>query len=31
VQKVREPQDRNYGYNARTAEYEDLIAAGVHG
>jgi chaperonin GroEL len=29
VQKVRESQDKNYGYNARTDEYEDLVAAGV--
>jgi chaperonin GroEL len=29
VQKVRESQDNNYGYNARTDEYEDLVAAGV--
>ncbi|HEX2209139.1 MAG TPA: chaperonin GroEL [Longimicrobium sp.] len=29
VQKVRDADDRNYGYNARTDEYEDLVAAGV--
>jgi chaperonin GroEL len=29
VQKVREAKDKNYGYNARTDEYEDLVAAGV--
>ena len=29
VQKVRESSDKNYGYNARTDEYEDLVAAGV--
>jgi chaperonin GroEL len=29
VQKVREANDKNYGYNARTDEYEDLVAAGV--
>ena len=29
VQRVRESQDKNYGYNARTDEYEDLVAAGV--
>jgi chaperonin GroEL len=29
VQKVRESNDKNYGYNARTDEYEDLVAAGV--
>jgi hypothetical protein len=29
VQKVRESQYKNYGYNARTDEYEDLVAAGV--
>src|SRR5688500_800671 len=29
VQKVREADDKNYGYNARTDEYEDLVAAGV--
>jgi chaperonin GroEL len=29
VQKVRESKDTNYGYNARTDEYEDLVAAGV--
>jgi chaperonin GroEL len=29
VQKVRDSQDKNYGYNARTDEYEDLVAAGV--
>jgi chaperonin GroEL len=29
VQKVRESKETNYGYNARTDEYEDLVAAGV--
>jgi chaperonin GroEL len=29
VQKVRESKEANYGYNARTDEYEDLVAAGV--
>ncbi|MBW3571060.1 MAG: chaperonin GroEL, partial [Gemmatimonadetes bacterium] len=29
VQKVRDADDQNYGYNARTDEYEDLVAAGV--
>jgi chaperonin GroEL len=29
VQKVRDADDKNYGYNARTDEYEDLVAAGV--
>jgi chaperonin GroEL len=29
VQKVRESKDPSYGYNARTDEYEDLVAAGV--
>ncbi|WP_420128473.1 chaperonin GroEL [Longimicrobium sp.] len=29
VQKVRDASDKNYGYNARTDEYEDLVAAGV--
>jgi chaperonin GroEL len=29
VQKVREADDKNYGYNACTDEYEDLVAAGV--
>ncbi len=29
LQKVRDAQDKNYGYNARTDEYEDLVAAGV--
>ncbi|HEX8691978.1 MAG TPA: chaperonin GroEL [Longimicrobium sp.] len=29
VAKVRESENRNYGYNARTDEYEDLVDAGV--
>ena len=29
VEKVRESNDPNFGYNAATGEYEDLIAAGV--
>ena len=29
VEKVRESKDKNYGYNALTDEYEDLVAAGV--
>jgi chaperonin GroEL len=29
VQKVRESKDPSYGYDARTDEYEDLVAAGV--
>jgi chaperonin GroEL len=29
VEKVRENQDPNFGYNAETGKYEDLIAAGV--
>jgi chaperonin GroEL len=29
VAKVRENGNRNYGYNARTDEYEDLVQAGV--
>jgi len=29
VQKVRDSKESNYGYNARTDEYEDLVAAGV--
>jgi chaperonin GroEL len=29
VQKVRDSKEANYGYNARTDEYEDLVAAGV--
>jgi chaperonin GroEL len=29
VQKVRESTNPNFGYNAMTDQYEDLIAAGV--
>jgi chaperonin GroEL len=29
VEKVRTSKDRNFGYNAQTDEYEDLVAAGV--
>jgi chaperonin GroEL len=29
VEKVRNASDKSYGYNARTDEYEDLVAAGV--
>jgi len=29
VAKVRESKDKNFGYNALTGEYEDLVAAGV--
>ena len=29
VEKVRESKDKNFGYNALTDEYEDLVAAGV--
>jgi chaperonin GroEL len=29
VGKVKESKDKNYGYNAQTDEYEDLVAAGV--
>jgi len=29
VAKVRENENKNYGYNARTDEYEDLVDAGV--
>jgi len=29
VEKVRESKDKNFGYNALTGEYEDLVAAGV--
>jgi chaperonin GroEL len=29
VAKVRESKDRNYGYNAQTDSYEDLVKAGV--
>ncbi len=29
VEKVRENKDANFGYNAETGKYEDLIAAGV--
>jgi chaperonin GroEL len=29
VEKVRQSKDNNYGYNAQTDQYEDLVAAGV--
>ena len=29
VEKVRESKDNNFGFNAGTGEYEDLVAAGV--
>src|SRR5207237_268103 len=29
VEKIRTSKDNNYGYNALTDEYEDLVAAGV--
>jgi len=29
VGRVRESKDKNFGYNAQTDEYEDLVAAGV--
>ena len=29
VARVRENENRNFGYNARTDEYEDLVASGV--
>jgi chaperonin GroEL len=29
VAKVRESKDKNFGYNAQTDQYEDLVAAGV--
>ena len=29
VQKVKESKDANYGYNAATDSYEDLVKAGV--
>ena len=29
VQKVKESKDANYGYNASTDEYEDMVKAGV--
>jgi chaperonin GroEL len=29
VEKVRESKDKNFGYNAQTDVYEDLVAAGV--
>jgi chaperonin GroEL len=29
VEKVRESKDKNFGYNAQTDAYEDLVAAGV--
>ena len=29
VERVRESKDKNYGYNAQTDVYEDMVAAGV--
>jgi chaperonin GroEL len=29
VEKVRQAKDKNFGYNAQTETYEDLVAAGV--
>ncbi len=29
VEKIRESKDKNYGYNAETLEFEDLMKAGV--
>ncbi len=29
VEKIRQSKDNNYGYNAQTDQYEDLVAAGV--
>ena len=29
VAKVKEAKDKNFGYNAQTDQYEDLVAAGV--
>ncbi|MFL5499725.1 MAG: TCP-1/cpn60 chaperonin family protein, partial [Gemmatimonadaceae bacterium] len=29
VEKIRNSKENNYGYNALTDEYEDLVAAGV--
>src|SRR5213596_1115308 len=29
VEKIRQSKDNNYGYNALTDDYEDLVAAGV--
>jgi chaperonin GroEL len=29
VERVRASKDANFGYNAQTDEYEDLVAAGV--
>ncbi|MBI4376084.1 MAG: chaperonin GroEL [Elusimicrobia bacterium] len=29
VEKVRTAKDKNFGFNAQTVEYEDLVAAGV--
>jgi len=29
VEKVRTAKEKNFGYNAQTGEYEDLVAAGV--
>jgi len=29
IGKIREHKDNNYGYNAQTGEFEDLVKAGV--
>jgi len=29
VERVRTAKEKNYGYNAQTGEYEDLVVAGV--
>ena len=29
IEKIRSSKDKNFGYNALTGEYEDLVAAGV--
>ena len=29
IGKIRESKENNFGYNARTGEYEDLVKAGV--
>jgi chaperonin GroEL len=29
VEKIRNAKEKNFGYNARTDEYEDLVEAGV--
>ena len=29
INKIQESNDSNYGYNAGTGKYEDLVAAGV--